>query len=47
MQEGFLVIFVHHIITQLFMVYFRPDFEAGYHDFKVRLENYEKVDPWT
>ncbi|KAL6577146.1 hypothetical protein OROMI_011422 [Orobanche minor] len=20
-----------------------PDFEAGYHDFKVRLENYEKV----
>ncbi|KAL6577031.1 hypothetical protein OROMI_011307 [Orobanche minor] len=39
----FLCYFCTHSITLPFVEYFRPDFEAGYHDFKVRLENYEKV----
>lgn len=30
-----------------FMFLFRPDYEAGYQDFKMRLDNYEKVVFWT
>lgn len=28
------------------MLFYRADFEAGYQDFKTRLENYEKVFSW-